>query len=256
MKTRILQRNAVYQGNLRLVNAQYPCREGERARYFPPDARFPGVRLAPAAGRALRAVWKHILSGDAIVPVSGYRTMAEQTEIYEQSLKENGERFTRQYVALPGRSEHQTGLAIDLGLNREPIDFIRPDFPYDGICEDFRRAAPDFGFIERYAKEKERITGISHEPWHFRYVGQPHARIMTERGLSLEEYITLLQNYRADCRLFCPISRDCAAEIYYVPAEREANTIRLPEGCACQISGNNVDGFIVTVWRARHEAAV
>ena len=256
MKTLNLQRDAVYQGNLRLVNAQYPCRENGRGRHLAPDTRFPGIKLAPAAARALRAACRHILSGDAIVPVSGYRTLAEQAEIYTRSLKENGERFTRKYVALPGRSEHQTGLAIDLGLNQEHIDFIRPDFPYDGICESFRRAAPDFGFIERYAREKERITGISHEPWHFRYVGQPHARIMTERGLSLEEYIALLKNYRADCRLSCPVSGSCTAEIYCVPAAREANTIPLPEGCACQISGNNVDGFIVTVWRARHEAAV
>lgn len=256
MKTRMLQWGAVYQGNLRLVNAKYPCRESEHARYLPPDARFPDIRLTPAAAKALRAAWRHILSGDAIVPVSGYRTLAEQTEIYARSLGENGERFTRQYVALPGRSEHQTGLAIDLGLKQAHIDFIRPDFPYDGICGDFRRAAPDFGFIERYAKEKEHITGISHEPWHFRYVGQPHARIMTGRGLSLEEYIGLLKNYRADCRLCYPVSGRCTAEIYYVPAEREENAIRLPEGCACQISGNNIDGFIVTIWRARHEAAV
>lgn len=256
MKTLILQRDAIYQGDLRLVNAQYPCCENDGERYLPPDTRFPGILLTPTAARALRAVWKHILSRNAIVPVSGYRTLKEQTEIYERSLKENGERFTRQYVALPGRSEHQTGLAIDLGLNQGNIDFIRPDFPYTGICEAFRQAAPSFGFIERYTRGKEHVTGIAHEPWHFRYVGQPHAQIMTERGLSLEEYIAFLKAYRADCRLLYPVSGRSAAEICYVPAVHEENAIQLPENRACRISGNNADGFIVTVWRVRHEAAV
>lgn len=81
------------------------------------------------------------MSGDSIVPVSGYRSLNEQMDIYNDSLKDNGEDFTRKYVALPKHSEHQTGLAIDLGLNKEKIDFIRPDFPYDGICGTFRRFA-------------------------------------------------------------------------------------------------------------------
>lgn len=76
-----------------------------------------------------------------------------------------------------------------MGLNKQDIDFIRPDFPYDGICGEFRKVAPNYGFIQRYTEDKEKITGISHEPWHFRYVGYPHSQIITERGLSLEEYI-------------------------------------------------------------------
>ncbi len=60
-----------------------------------------------------------IKSENKIVLVSGYRTLEEQTRIYETSLKENGEEFTRKFVALPNASEHQTGLAIDLALNEE-----------------------------------------------------------------------------------------------------------------------------------------
>ncbi len=115
--------------------------------------------------------------------------MEEQTQIYEDSLRENGGEFTKKFVALPGCSEHQTGLAIDLGLCKEEIDFICPDFPYEGICQKFRQMAPDYGFVERYPAGKEKVTGIGHEPWHFRYVGRPHARIMTDRGLVLEEYL-------------------------------------------------------------------
>ena len=96
--------------------------------------------------------------------------------------------FRSTYVALPGHSEHESGLAVDLGLKKDVIDFIRPDFPYDGICGVFRELAPDYGFIERYPRGKEAVTGIGHEPWHFRYIGTPHARILTESGLVLEEY--------------------------------------------------------------------
>ena len=104
-------------------------------------------------------------------------------------LMDNGPAFTEQFVARPGHSEHQTGLAIDLGLRQQSIDFIRPEFPYEGICQQFRQQAPSFGFIERYPKGKERITGIAHEPWHFRYVGTPHSERMAGLGLTLEEYL-------------------------------------------------------------------
>lgn len=108
-----------------------------------------------------------------ITAVSGWRSQEEQREIYLQSLLENGEEFTNQFVASPGHSEHQTGLAIDLGLKQPDIDFLRPYFPYKGICQTFRELSTDYGFIERYQAGKEAITGIAHEPWHFRYVGVP-----------------------------------------------------------------------------------
>ncbi len=103
------------------------------------------------------------------------------------------EDFTRQYVAIPGCSEHETGLAIDLALDTGgEIDFIRPYFPYDGICSEFRARAAEFGFIERYPSGKEHITRIAAEPWHFRYVGAAHAVYLAAHGLTLEEYIDSL----------------------------------------------------------------
>ncbi len=103
-----------------------------------------------------------------------------------------GDAFTRQYVALPGCSEHQTGLAIDLGEDVPDLDFIRPSFPDSGACGAFRRAAARYGFLQRYCREKEALTGIAEEPWHFRYVGAPHAQLMEEHGLCLEEYVPFL----------------------------------------------------------------
>lgn len=178
---------------LTLVNAAHPLEDGDRRKLeehlMPADEDFPEILMEETAARALRALLRELGAEGQIVPVSGYRTMEEQTQIYEDSLRENGGEFTKKFVALPGCSEHQTGLAIDLGLCKDEIDFICPDFPYEGICQKFRLMAPDYGFVERYPAGKEAVTGIGHEPWHFRYVGRPHARIMTDRGLVLEEYL-------------------------------------------------------------------
>lgn len=190
--------------------------------------------------------------GQQIVPVSGYRTMREQQTIYADSLREHGEDFTRKYVAIPGCSEHQTGLAVDLAENRDAIDFIRPDFPYAGICGRFRESAARYGWIERYPAGRERITQIAHEPWHFRYVGYPHSEVMKERGLTLEEYTDYLKrfSYYGTPLRFRRDRRDF--EIFYVPipSEKEA-VIEIPEEVPCQISGNNEDGIVVTLWRDR-----
>lgn len=151
---------------------------------------YPQVLLDRTAAEALSRLMEELDGWPFIVPVSGWRSMEEQTQIYNDSLAESGLEFTQKYVALPGHSEHQTGLAIDLGLKGDHIDFIRPDFPYEGICQTFRNLAPAYGFIERYPAGKESVTGIAHEPWHFRYVGPAHAREVVRLGLVLEEYLT------------------------------------------------------------------
>lgn len=250
MKMITLKKDKIYDGCLLLVNARYPLKNREAIGLAPVDSRFPEIRMENRAADILRLILKYISSGDDIVPVSGYRSSEEQTAIFEDSMKENGETFTRQFVALPGRSEHQTGLAIDLGLNQEEIDFICPEFPFEGICNTFRITAPDYGFIQRYGKDKERVTGISHEPWHFRYVGYPHSRIITDKNFALEEYVEWLKGYREDCRYVFGDSDGCDIEIFYVPADSDEVSVALPEHVKYQVSGNNVDGFVVTVWRA------
>lgn len=253
-KTISLKKEEIYTGTLLLVNAQHSLIRNQADSLSPVDIRFSNILLKREAANILRLILKKIGSGNQIVPVSGYRSLEEQESIYNNSLRENGMAFTKKYVALPNHSEHQTGLAIDLGLSQEEIDFICPDFPYEGICHEFRKAAPHYGFIERYAKDKEWITGISHEPWHFRYVGYPHSKIITDSGLSLEEYIDFIKDYREDCRLIYKQAYGENIEIYYVPAREEDEIcIAIPETSLYQISGNNIDGFIVTVWRKNNE---
>lgn len=176
-----------------LVNASNPIERypGEED-LAPAMDSFPDVLMERTAAEALKALLEEIGSGDRIVPVSGWRSHREQQKIWDDTIAEKGELFTRKYVAVPGCSEHETGLAIDLAENAPEIDFICPEFPRTGICGKFRERAPHYGFIERYPKGKESVTGIGAEPWHFRYVGLPHSLIMTGLGLVLEEYVGLI----------------------------------------------------------------
>ena len=174
-----------------LVNAAHPLREAEPPVLAAPDPRYPAVLMEREAARMLADCVRAVGGEGRIVPVSGWRSRAEQQAIWDGTLAREGEAFTRQYVACPGCSEHQTGLAVDLGLAGPHIDFIRPDFPDEGVCRAFRLRAADYGFILRYPAGKEHITGIAHEPWHFRYVGAPHAARMAARNLTLEEYLAL-----------------------------------------------------------------
>ena len=234
----------IHSGILVLVNAEHPIRRRERP-VLAPAAPGSDVLLDTRAAAMLTGLISRLGAAGEIVPVSGWRSMREQREIWDGSMAENGTEFTRKYVALPGCSEHQTGLAIDLALRSDNIDFIRPDFPYDGICGRFRALAADYGFIERYQAGKEHITGIAAEPWHFRYVGRPHARLMSDNGLCLEEYVELLRSYPSPERLLETRGGVYEADVGFAFAKSE---LELPDA-PYQISGNNVDGYIYTLWR-------
>ena len=174
-----------------LVNRQHALPEDEAVPALVPVLpQYPGILLEAEAARQLNRLMDGLDGWRNILPVSDWRSMEEQTALYYQSLQENGREFTEKYVAFPGCSEHQTGLAIDLGLAGPDVDFIRPAFPDEGICRLFRQRMADYGFVERYPAGKEAVTGIAHEPWHFRYVGIFHARRMARRGLTLEEYLS------------------------------------------------------------------
>ncbi len=249
----LLEKEWIYHGNLLLVNKNYSLKNPKVEGLIAVDKKFPDILMKSEAVDMLQQTLNKIGSGNKIVPVSGYRSLEEQTMIYRDSLRDNGEEFTKKFVALPNESEHQTGLAIDLALNKEDIDFICPDFPYEGICQQFRETAPDFGFILRYIKEKQGITGISHEPWHFRYVGYPHSKIITQKQIAFEEYIEFIKQFDNKNMYIYKQGSETEIHIYYVPVDiNKTKTINLPK-MPYQISGNNVDGIIVTVWRRANE---
>lgn len=241
-----LKNEDINRGCLILVNERYAlaCEEHELMRF---ERAGVSAEVENKAALMLGKIFERIQCGDRIVPVSGYRPFKEQKDIFETSMTENGEEYTRKFVALPGHSEHQTGLAIDLGLNEGEIDFICPEFPYKGICQFFRETAPEYGFIERYTKNGSDKTGIAHEPWHFRYVGEPHAEFITIRNMVLEEYIEFLRSFTAERPLELSSCKN-SWSVYYVAASPEGETeITLPDNCEYEISGNNVDGFIITI---------
>lgn len=209
-----------------------------------------GITLEAACLSRLNSLIVAAGAQDDIIVVSGYRSMEEQTAIYDGSLKENGPEYTANYVALPGCSEHQTGLAVDVGERIEgELDFIAPSFPDRGVHLAFKRLASSFGFIQRYKESKKELTGIAEEPWHFRYVGTPHAVCMEQLDMCLEEYIAYLKQFSYEGERLAYEGEGWRAEIYYVAAAEVGDTeVPIPVCDAYTLSGNNADGFIITVY--------
>lgn len=168
---------------------------------------------------------------------SAYRSYEEQQDVFDSSAAANGLEHAKRYVTHPGGSEHHTGLAADLNVYNVN----------DGTCYDFDGQGDykwvydhcaDYGIILRYGADKESITNIAPESWHFRYVGIPHAKYITENNLCLEEYIELMHSYTVEN----PLSYE-GYSIYFCPE----NALYVPQSGNYTVSGNNVDGFIVTV---------
>ena len=177
-----------------------------------------------------------------LIIYGGYRSTEFQQELYDADLAETGaEDSTR--VAKPGYSEHESGYAFDFTL--------ADTYDYDGTGEYawFTENCWKYGFVLRYPEGKEEITKIQYEPWHFRYVGVVHAKYMTENDLTLEEYTDLLRTkyiYGSDRLKYSDDKTNY--EIYFVASDDSADTtaVPVPSGCEYTISGNNIDGFVVT----------
>lgn len=266
MKTVLLKHEDIYKGYLILVNKEY--RYHEQCQNLSHAGVWNGEEILyeSRAYHELNKLMKEIGGWDHIVPVSAWRSLEEQQEIWDQSLRENGLAFTKEYVAVPGHSEHQTGLAIDLALKQPEIDFIRPYFPYEGICQTFRQRSAKYGFIQRYQEEKQSITQIGHEPWHFRYVGMPHAEIMVQKGLALEEYIMFIKDYCYGKKPFIFHMQSRAGErilykISYLKFDMksdmkladEVTELEVNDMQPYSVSGNNCDGFIITEYMGKEE---
>ncbi len=129
---------------------------------------------------------------EGVYPVvrEGYRTAEEQQEILEDRIqtyinqgysRSRAERTAKEWVAIPGTSEHQLGIAVDINADKTKCS---NDEVYTWLAEN----AYKYGFILRYPMGKQEITGTSYEPWHYRYVGIEAAYEINERGICLEEY--------------------------------------------------------------------
>ena len=154
-------------------------------------------RVLPDFEAMLRA-----MTASGLNPVfrSGYRGMSEQQQVWESKLKDlesqgmtpdEAKTAAMEYVAFPGTSEHQLGLALDIVDDSYwTLDEKQADTP---VQKWLMENCWNYGFVLRYPVDKAEITGIAYEPWHYRYVGREAALEMKEQGMCLEEYVVYLE---------------------------------------------------------------
>jgi D-alanyl-D-alanine carboxypeptidase len=124
---------------------------------------------------------------------SGYRSYEYQKKVWDECVLKHGVEHTKKFVAKPGYSEHQTGLAVDFLLYENGVFYIEHKLKNHPILKIINDNAYKFGFIIRYEFDKELITGYGYEPWHLRYVGSKKiAKEIKDKNICLEEYLTTL----------------------------------------------------------------
>ena len=207
---------------LMLVNASHPLPSD----FIPALVEYNGARMHPMMLDGYIAMRDGVQdrTGIRIYVASDYRTSEEQKELYEASGND--------IAAAVGCSEHEAGLALDVYA---PY-FDGEDFLRSRAGRRVNRVCADYGYIIRYPKGKESVTGIDYEPWHLRYVGAPHAAIISDAGITLEEYIDLLT----------PGVRYVSGDYLILRCTEDA--ILLPESfLSCEISPDNTGCYIITM---------
>lgn len=178
-----------------MVNKEY----GLPDNYKPSDLVYPDVRftftekiekrmMRSEAAKALEKMFAGAEEdGIYLAGVSAYRSLATQTTLFNRYVKKDGEEKAKTYSAVPGYSEHQTGLSIDVSGSDGKC---AADSCFGGTKEAnwLSEHAAEYGYIIRYPEGKQAITGYKYEPWHVRYVGQEIATYISEQGITLEEY--------------------------------------------------------------------
>ena len=133
---------------------------------------------------------------------SAWRSIETQKKVYSELAKEYGEEWAKNHVAIPGTSEHHTGLAFDLRFKPVLVpESFRDKFKqvakksglFERMFKIIEKEAVQFGLIKRYDSSKKDITGVNGELWHFRYVGVENAKKIYESGMCLEEYVRELE---------------------------------------------------------------
>lgn len=176
---------------LLLVNYEHKLPEG----YKPELVEVDGIQMDAVTAEAYREMRDAAKKdGVTLYVSSGYRSTERQEKLFEQEVetyeqtagtRKEAEAFAEKSVARPGCSEHSTGLAVDLNGVLDSFDGTDAFRWLDGHAQ-------EYGFILRYPKDKQEITKIKYEPWHYRYVGAEHAKVMKEKNLCLEEYLASL----------------------------------------------------------------
>ncbi|MGO4110538.1 M15 family metallopeptidase [Paenibacillus sp. YAF4_2] len=237
-----VSKEQVYQGDLLLVNTDYALHpEGIRSDIVSLSNRQdlvkgyglldPSIQLSESVVKSFSKMVEGAKEDgvEHFLISSGYRDADKQEQLY----RDMGHDY-----ALPAyHSEHNLGVSLDIGSTEAKMDEAE-----EGKW--LKKHSAEYGFILRYPKGKEEITGIQYEPWHFRYVGIAHSSIMQEQELTLEQYLDKLKQTKA-------ISITVDGQKYtvtYYPIVGDSATVNVPQGKRYDISGNNYDGVIVTVY--------
>lgn len=233
-----IKKELVFQGNLLLVNNEYPIHQEsiksdvvnlfthKELKKLLNSEIYLSEDVAREFSEMIAAAEKEGVRHFSIN--SGFRDLDEQHALYQEMGSD--------YALPAGHSEHNLGLSLDVGSTQ-----MKMDEAHEGKW--LEKNAWKYGFIIRYPKDKTAITGIQYEPWHIRYVGLPHSVIMEEKNFVLEEYLEFLKEQKS-------ISTTIHGEKYevsYYPVTKDT-TIHVPSNLHWEISGNNMDGVIVTVF--------
>ncbi|WP_342477756.1 M15 family metallopeptidase [Paenibacillus sp. FSL H7-0350] len=237
----VIPKGQIYQGNLLLVNKDYPVQpsgvSADIVRLTDYEELTSGYLLLDHKTLLSRQVAEkftkmvHAAAGDDInsfLISSGYRDNEKQKQLYEEKGAD--------YALPPGYSEHNLGLSLDIGSSQMAMSRA-PEGQW------LREHAWDYGFILRYPEDKTDITGIKYEPWHFRYVGLPHSVIMRDKNFTLEEYLEFLKGQKS----IATTVNGVEYQISYI--EINGNTpVPTPDAKHIEFSGDNMNGVIMTVY--------
>ncbi len=183
--------------NLLLVNDNNPMPEGYTLKVSQIDSKYiaSGFGKAYFDSRAIEQLHAMLNAAHAdgvdLRVRTGYRSVSHQASLFNDKVKsftdkgyskEEAAIEAAKSIARPGHSEHNLGLSVDFNSLSESFEKTK-EFKW------LQQHAAEYGFILRYPKEKQHITGIIYEPWHYRFVGAEHAKVIMEKGLCLEEYL-------------------------------------------------------------------
>lgn len=246
----VVNDNNEYKGNEDDLVSMYDIREESKADYY--TVLDKDVKVRKDAATALNSMIKAFSeeTGHKDIQVdSGYRSVTEQQELYDSADDQS-------VVAKPGFSDYHTGYSVDLNVVDEEGNSL--DFDGTGDYEWFAKNCYKYGYIVRFPEGKTEQTGLDYRPWHFRYVGVPHAYYMAQNNLCLEEYIDKLKTYNYnDSHLEFENFDGKKYEIYYYPKdavnsadaetpELDFTMLAVPSERDYTVTGNNIDGYIVT----------
>ncbi|MBE6695667.1 MAG: hypothetical protein E7587_04360 [Ruminococcaceae bacterium] len=266
-----LTKDDIYRGSLLLVNNDYPVRnEEDLAENYLKEVY--GLRAKKDGNSVYWLVDNQIKANEDVIDAlnemfsayyteagddfkrltiySAYRSSAAQQALYDKQYKIYGE-DTSKYIPKAGCSDYQAGLSVFFKHSSDGLTYEMNSKEAKPALDWLKANAYKYGFVFRYPTDKADITGIEDEmsQYQLRYVGKAHSYFMNEFNLCLEEYIPFLKTFKYGENHLLIYFIGTQFESFYVEAEEDITEIRLAFDAVYEVSGNNADGFFVTIYR-------